>query len=110
MKEIVMYECEICKQVHRKKENALLCEERSKEQPLADIGQMVIYKIKIEGGYTPLFVDLRIKEIKDKGHYLIYCLEEYCEESDTWIESNVTMGDIWGNEKFKELCTVKESA
>lgn len=106
MRKIDMYQCEICKSVHYSESDALRCENKGKETPLASIGDLVQYRIEISGGYADIFTELRIKSIEDKGHYLIYYFEEYYPDYDMWDE-NIHFNSVWGNDEFKKLITVK---
>jgi hypothetical protein len=49
---------------------------------------------------------MRVKNIEDKGHFLVYHLEEYDEDENEWHESGYVISGIWGNEEFLKLCKV----
>lgn len=107
MEEITMYQCEICNEVYFNQDEALECERKGKEVPLVKVGQHVEYEVRVGGGFDPFYVEMRVKNIEDKGHFLVYHLEEYDEDENEWYESGYVMSGIWGNEEFLKLCKIK---
>ena len=108
MNKIMMFECEICKEVYRSEEEAKECEFRGKEQPLVEVGQFIDYEVKVGGGFDSFYVEQRISNVEDNGHYYIYYLEEYDEDSKTWYESNYKSTGIYGNQDFLKCCTIQK--
>jgi hypothetical protein len=107
MKEVKMYKCELCNGVYDLKEYAFDCEAKGKEKPLAKVGDMIEYEVRVGGGFDPFYVEMRVSKIEDKGHFLIYYFEEYDEEDKEWYESGYgTEIGVWGNDDFKERCKV----
>ena len=104
MKEITMYECEICKEAYRDKEKAIACEQKGKEIPLIQVGETVQYEMQMGGGFSPFYVKMRIIKIKDDGHSLKYYTETYDEEDKEWVQSSMNTTAIWGNREFEKLC------
>lgn len=102
MKELTVYQCELCKELHIARDEAIECESQGEEIPLVKVGQMVEYEQKVEGGFPPFYESWRVRDIENKGHYLVYILEEYYEEYEEWYESKT----IWGNEGFKKKCKI----
>lgn len=107
MKEIMMYECDICKEVYRDKEEAISCEKRGKETPLVQEGETIQYAIHVDGGFPSYYVDMRVREIEEKGHYMMYYAGEYDEEKGRWVEDSLFSVGIARNEEFLRMCTVK---
>lgn len=106
MKEITMYECEICNALYREYKDAIACENRGKETPLVNVGDEVSFEIKVGGGFDSIFGELRVREIEDTGHYFIYRFnQEHMDEG--WEESSYS---IYGNDEFEERCTVVKTS
>lgn len=102
-----MYECELCNEVYREREDAHACESKGSEIPLVKIDDMVDYEVKVGGGFNSFYVPLRVTDVEDRGHYIVYYFEQYDEDENEWSESDFAMSGVWGNEKFEELCTIK---
>lgn len=105
MKEVKMYQCEICKEVYYERKDAIECESEGKESPLAEIGQECWYEVKMGGGWSPFHIPVRILEIEDEGHYIKYNLEEYDEHEQEWYEGKT----VFGNYGFQEKLEIKSN-
>lgn len=103
MKEITMYECEICNEAYREYEEAHECESRGKEISLVKVGGDVEYEITMGGGFGNIYIPLRVKTIEDTGHYFIYRFEEEYDNGE-WDES---MHSVYGNDEFNNRVTIK---
>lgn len=109
MKEVKRYQCEVCESLFKTSDEATLCEKRETERPLADVGQLISYKLEMSGGYAPYYAELRIVRIVEDGHYLEYHFEENYAGKDQepeWHAPHPTTSSVFGNKEFEELCTV----
>jgi hypothetical protein len=96
MREVTMYMCEICNEIHNSPLEAVECEKRGKETPLKKIHETVEYEMKVGGGFDSFYIPLRIGSIDDAEHYIIYKLEECDEVNEDWYEFT----SIYGNENL----------
>jgi hypothetical protein len=106
MKTLTKYQCEKCLKEYLSPEEALNCEQKEKEIPLCNIGDIVSYRDDWNGGMgTSYIYNLIVYEINDYGHYLEYKLGvEYKlpngEITYTYCES------VDGNEEFIDKCVL----
>ena len=49
MKEIISYQCEVCKQVYSNQAECIKCEKREKETKKLETGQKLGYLVKVGG-------------------------------------------------------------
>lgn len=98
MIQLTKYQCEICQRLFDNPDEAIKCESRGKEQPLAKLGQTILYKDDWNGGFGTCFDKIEVIEIEDMGHYLNYVLGDCATK---YPQIHVT-----GSIEFKELCTI----
>jgi hypothetical protein len=108
MKKVIRYMCEICKQEYSDSDEAVTCEEKGIEKPLAKVGDIVNHRVEMSGGFNDWFIGQRISDIEQEGHRLNYYFEEYNQETGGW-EVDYNFFSVWGNSKFKSLITLKDS-
>ncbi len=97
MKTLTVYKCEICNAIYSNKEEAKKCESRGKEPILADVGRSVIYRDDWNGGFGTCYMELKVVEVEDRGHYNAYGLgDDYPTEY------------IINNNDFINKCTIVE--
>lgn len=108
MKPIMMYECEICQDIYNDSDEAIECETLGKEKPLCKIGDFVDYEVQVGGGFDSFYVQLRVREIEENGHFIIYHFEEFDTDDEEWRESNYVLSGVFGNEMFNQKCTVQQ--
>lgn len=101
-KTITMYQCELCARYYETNEEAVSCEENGKELPLASVGDLLDYEIEVGGGFDNIFVDLRISEIEDTGHFLIYHFDQ------EYNEGYGSPYSEYGNESFSRRTKPKQ--
>lgn len=100
MKEVKMYQCEICNEYFELKQSAIDCENDGKEYPIIEIGDEVLKIIKMGGGWSDQHAPLKLSSIEDKGHYLVYRFLEWDSNEDEWYENP---GDYaYGNKDLLE--------
>jgi len=97
MREIKCFQCEICNSIYKHERKAKECESVGKEAPLANIGDILLYKYNI-GGFECEY-EIKITKIIDKGHYLIY--KFMSKLGNGWDKGLYGNDEIWGNEEFK---------
>lgn len=97
MKEIKMYQCEICKKLYTSGKEAFECETRGKETPLANIGQKVMYNFGCD------WSELIVTKIIDHGHELEYKFGFGIEDEEEW---NRCYEYAYGSEQFQDWCKI----
>lgn len=108
-KAVTRYQCEICGKLYDDEVSAVSCEDIGKETPLATVGELVDFRIEMSGGWNDWFVEVRVSDIVDNGHYLIYYFEEYDSVTDSW-DDNAHYSNVWGADQFARKIVKKESA
>jgi len=104
MKQKIQYQCEICYKLYCTEDQARDCENQGMEKPLVELGQTILFKNEMcLGERKDIYVTFKkmiICEIKpvDFSHSLSYGLGY---EGISLIQHHV-----YGNRKFKELCTI----
>ena len=100
MKQLIKYQCEICKELYDTPDKAIKCESQGKELPLVELGKVVLYRDDWNGGFGTCFDKLDVIEINDYGHYISYTLGDW--------ETKHPREHISGNDNFKSFCTIVE--
>ena len=100
VKQLIKYQCEICKKVYDTLKEAIKCESRGKELPLVELGKTILYKDDWNGGFGTCFDKIEVVEINDRGHYLYYQLGDW--------KTKRSQEYVTGNDEFKELCIIVE--
>lgn len=98
MREIKCYQCEICNEIYRHEKKAKECEVIGKEIPLANVGDILIYKYTVSG--FDCEAEIKISKVLDKGHFIIYKFMSRL--NDGWMIGLYGHDEIWGNNEFKK--------
>ncbi|MCM3387280.1 hypothetical protein M3649_03925 [Ureibacillus chungkukjangi] len=93
MKKVEMYECEICNETYRTKQEALECESIGKEIPLYSVGDFVERDVHVSGGFGVFKEQLMISKVKDKGHFIYYELSSESENGIWDYEDSFYIGN-----------------
>ena len=101
---VSMYQCELCESIYVSNKEAEQCERLGKELPLATAGDLIEYELKVGGGFNSMFIDLRVRDVEDTGHFIIYSFEEN-DGKGGWEEASY---GVYGEEEFKKLVTIKK--
>lgn len=105
-KTVTRFQCEICEELYKTEQEAMECEAKGKELPLASKGDSIEYRVEMSGGFPDWFTPVRVLRVADEGHYLVYYFEEENEDGE-WEES-MHFNSVWGKEQFNKLCTLKD--
>jgi hypothetical protein len=102
IKEVLKYQCEICHELYDDKEEALECEYKGIEEPIAKVGEWYACVIgHLEGNLdNPMYNPYRIREINRDGHYALYIFEEEYDDGNFYE----TLFSAYGNKHFLEEC------
>ena len=110
LKEIISYQCEVCKRVFSNQAECMKCEEREKETRKLEVGQKLGYLIKVGGGFDSYYVLARVGKIRDRGHFYTYTIElprtNEKGEITEWHEVDVLYGNSSLNDSIQ---IIKES-
>jgi hypothetical protein len=98
MKQLVKYQCEICKDLFDSPENASLCEVQGIPEILAKVGDRISYRDDWNGGYSTCYDEMDVIEITVNGHYVSYQLGD--------LETGYPCVSVWGNEEFLDKCKI----
>ena len=105
MKNIIEYQCEICNSLYDTEIEAIECENKGTEQPLAKVGDEVEMEIKVSGGFDPWYKPVKVREIEDMGHFLLYKFDEYDQDIKEWYEFSKS---CYGNSEYRERIISKK--
>ncbi len=95
---VQMYRCEICDSIYENEKEAVDCESRGEEFPLAEVGQKVSFRDDWNGGFGTCYIEMDIIGVCNKGHYIEYILGR--------IEDLYPFCDVNGNDEFNDLCRI----
>lgn len=100
-----MYKCETCSKLYDTETEASKCENIGIENPLADIGDMVVLFVGcIDDQYEMYESDLRVSNIIQEGHVCVYEFEQKSQDGswdDAWSFKS------YGNEDFSKYYTIE---
>lgn len=92
MKEVVVYQCEICCKTYESKNEATECESNGKLNPIDCVGKMGNYLTNIYKE-KEFYYPIKVLEYKQNGHSNIYLCEIGYHEGD-WETEWLTDDDI----------------
>lgn len=105
MKKVTMYKCEICNEIYESGSEALNCESKGEEEPLANIGNIVDFYLDTgDADYDQFAANLRIYKITQEGHNCIYEFEEK-DRNDEWVSTLYYKCN--DNESFSKFYIIK---
>jgi len=109
MRKLTCHQCEICNEIYfdikdNGKEKAIKCESIGKPKQLANIGDKFTYKYSMSGLHNE--IPIKIYNIIDKGHYLIY--KFMSKIGDKWQIGLYGNDEICGNDEFMSRCYKRE--
>ena len=103
IKQITCFQCEICGEIHPEEKDAIKCELNGKEISLAETGDVLKYKYNVSG--FKYEQDIKIYEICDEGHYLVY--KFMIKDCDKWIIEEYYNNELFGNDHFEAKVITK---
>lgn len=88
---------------------ALECEAKGSELPLAKVGDTIELKIiecRNDGSTDTYLIDTVLYQVECRGHFITYELGDEREDDESKETYYYPYEGIWGNEAFKEFCKV----
>lgn len=92
MKEITVFQCEICDKIYVNKEEALVCENLGKEKAIYEVGNILHLSVDVGGGLGTLVEHYKILEVEENEHFVTYHLGTEDEDGE-WYESKTIIGN-----------------